>query len=93
MAASLPMVVTDVGGNSEAVTDGVTGYVVPPHSPQRLAEALARLGSDADLRRAFGDAGRARVEAEFSLGRCVDQYAALYVELVERSRPAADADS
>ena len=42
MAAGLPMIVTDVGGNPEAVLDGETGLVVPPAIRQRLAEAVLK---------------------------------------------------
>ena len=43
MRAGLPMVVTDVGGNAEAVVDGETGFVVPPADPAALAAALLRV--------------------------------------------------
>jgi len=36
MAASLPVIATDVGGNREAVLDGITGWVVPPEDPKAL---------------------------------------------------------
>lgn len=45
-----PVVVTDVGSLSEMVEDGPTGLIVPPSDPQALANALARLLSDRDLR-------------------------------------------
>lgn len=46
MAADLPMILTDVGGNAEAVLDGETGIVVPPHDPVSLAEAIDRMLSN-----------------------------------------------
>lgn len=79
MAAGLPMVVTDVGGNAEAVLDGVTGYVVPAHNPERLAEALLSV-AQADDRALMGDRGRRRVEERFSMNSCIDAYEALYRE-------------
>lgn len=82
MAASLPTVVTDVGGNSEAVVDGVTGFVVPPVDRHAIAEALRRL-VDPALRLQMGQAGRARVGKEFSLERCVSHYDELYRALLE----------
>jgi glycosyltransferase involved in cell wall biosynthesis len=82
MAAGLPMVVTDVGGNAEAVLDGETGYVVPPRDAGRLAEAILRLAVDPNRRR-LGDAGKKRAEGLFSLSECVSGYEKIYRELAE----------
>jgi glycosyltransferase involved in cell wall biosynthesis len=89
MAASLPMVVTDVGGNAEAVIDGECGYVVPARNPAALALALGNLIGDADRRKAMGAAARRRVAAFFSLDICVAAYHALYEELWERRSHAS----
>ncbi len=58
-AHSLPVVAHDVGGVAEAVANGVTGLLVPPHRPALLTDALARLLTDAGLRRRLGEAGPA----------------------------------
>lgn len=87
MAAGLPMIVTDVGGNPEAVLDGETGFVVPPHDTAAIGKAILRLAPDPVLRQRLGAAGKARVEQNFSLERCVDAHEALYDELLVR-RPA-----
>lgn len=87
MAAGLPMVVTRVGGNPEAVIDGDTGLVVEPRDSAGLAEALVRLAEDAALRRRLGAAARRRVEADFSLARCRDRYERLYASLVDIEGP------
>ncbi len=78
MAAGLPLVVTDVGGNSEAVVDRETGLVVPAHDPARLADAIAELAGSEALRRKFGATGAARARANFTLEASVDKYDALY---------------
>lgn len=78
MAAGLPMVVTDVGGNSEAVLDGLTGYVVAPREPARLGNALLSLASDEIKRKQFGAEGRSRIQKMFSLDACIDRYMELY---------------
>tara|TARA_R110002072_G_scaffold728_4_gene5788 strand:+ start:264107 stop:264589 length:483 start_codon:yes stop_codon:yes gene_type:complete len=80
MAAGLPMVVTDVGGNAEAVLDGITGYVVPAHNPECLADALLKVAL-ADDRALMGDRGRVRVAEKFSMSSCIDAYEALYREV------------
>ncbi len=58
-AHSLPVVAHDVGGVSEAVIDGQTGLLVPPHRPAQLAAAFEKLIHDAPLRHRLGTAGRA----------------------------------
>ena len=78
MASGLPMIVTDVGGNAEAVLDGECGIVVPPHDPARLADAIVRLANDPSLRARFGSAGRRRMAEHFALDRSIGAYDVLY---------------
>ena len=84
MTAGLPMIVTDVGGNPEAVLHGETGLVVPSRDPTALGDAVLRLARDPELRRRLGSAGRRRVKQEFSVERCVDSHTSLYEELLAR---------
>jgi glycosyltransferase involved in cell wall biosynthesis len=84
MAAGLPVVATDVGGVSELVQPEKTGLLVRPSSPPALAAALARLLDDAEMRRALGRAGRARVCQDFSLAAMLRQYQRLFDELLAR---------
>jgi glycosyltransferase involved in cell wall biosynthesis len=65
MATGLPVVVTDVGGMPEAVTDGVEGFVVPPRDPASLAHAILRLVEDRPGAVAMGARGRERILADF----------------------------
>jgi glycosyltransferase involved in cell wall biosynthesis len=69
MAFARPVVATRAGGIPEAVTDGVTGRVVPARDPQALATALADLLGDAARRAAYGAAGRARFLERFTAER------------------------
>jgi glycosyltransferase involved in cell wall biosynthesis len=78
MAARLPVVGTRAGGIPEAIDDGKTGLLAPVRAPAELGAALAKLIADPALRRTMGDAGRARVEAEFALDACAATYARLY---------------
>ncbi len=57
-AHGLPVVAHNVGGVAEAVQDGVTGLLVPPHRPAQLAAAFEQLIFDPALRRKLGEAGR-----------------------------------
>lgn len=79
MAAALPMVVTSVGGNAEAVVDSSTGYVVPPKAPELLADALVKISNHTD-RESMGQRARFRAENYFSLESCIDAYEEMYRE-------------
>ena len=85
MACALPVVATDVGGTREAVRDGIEGYLVPPRDPKAAAAALRTFWSDPGLRDRMGAAGRARVEAEFTIERMTDQWVELYERVVRES--------
>lgn len=82
MAAGLPMVVTDVGGNSESVVHGETGLIVPPRNPKTLGAAIVKLALDDDGRKRMGLAGRRRAEENFSIDHCVAKYDSAYQSLV-----------
>jgi glycosyltransferase involved in cell wall biosynthesis len=71
MACSRAVVGTLAGGLPEAIADGETGRLVPPHDEAKLAGAIVELLRDEELRRRFGAAGRARVEREFSIDQLV----------------------
>lgn len=84
-ATGLPIVATDVGGNREVVVDGKTGFLVPPKDPKALAQAMLRLMNlPEEERRKMGEVARQHIEANFSLDRVVDQWEALYRELLTR---------
>ncbi|MFD5918907.1 glycosyltransferase [Kitasatospora sp. NPDC058201] len=60
MTSGLPAVVTRVGGMPEVLDDGDQGFLVPPGDPSALADALARLADDPELRTRLGAAARER---------------------------------
>ncbi|NEE02317.1 glycosyltransferase [Phytoactinopolyspora halotolerans] len=66
MACGRPVVGSAVGGLLDTVVPGVTGEVVPPHDPGRLAEVLRELIDDPDRRRAYGHAGVERARSRYS---------------------------
>jgi glycosyltransferase involved in cell wall biosynthesis len=82
MASSLPLIVTNVGGNAEAVQDGITGLVVPPADSEHLAEAILRIANNAVLRQQMGQAGQARVRRLFSIERTVEEHESQYLQLL-----------
>ena len=64
-ACGRPMVATDAAGCREVVHDGETGLLVPAADPKALAEAIAQLVRNSDLRAQMGARAREVVEAEF----------------------------
>jgi glycosyltransferase involved in cell wall biosynthesis len=73
MAHGRPVVAGDVGGLRDLVVHEETGLLVPPGDAVALRAALQRLLADADLRRRFGDAGRARISDHFTWQRFADE--------------------
>jgi glycosyltransferase involved in cell wall biosynthesis len=97
MACSKPVVATTVGGIPEVVVDGETGMLVEPRQPRQMASAIVRFLKSATARREMGAAGRARVEARFTVERMVAETMGVYERVVGRlrgagsgNRPAAD---
>lgn len=81
MASGLPVIVTDIGGNKEAVADGENGFVIKPGDGAALVKALMLLHDDADKRAAMSVASRRRVEQLFSLQSMIDRHDQLYTAL------------
>lgn len=82
MAMGLPVVATRVGGIAEAVIDGETGFLMKFGDVDGMAAGILRLWADANLREAFGKAGRLRATSEFSVEREVQEWAGLYRRLI-----------
>lgn len=83
MAASLPVVTTQVGGVPEVVADGQTGLLVPPKDADALAQALFTLVESASLRRQFGMAGMRRVREQFDIMLTQQKTVGLYGRLLQ----------
>ena len=89
MASKLPMVVTDVGGSSEAVVDGLTGFVVPKKSPSLLSIALLKLINDPELRKKMGLNGHKRFSEKYSIDKCAEKYVDLYAQIFNAEKTDA----
>jgi glycosyltransferase involved in cell wall biosynthesis len=85
MAHRLPVVVTAAGGPLEVIEDDVSGFLIPPRDPDRLADAVVRLANDSELRRRLGDGARRRVEENFSEEKMVDGILSVYRSVSGRS--------
>jgi len=84
MAAGLPVIATDVGGNAEAVEHGEQGLIVPFGDRPAMVDALIKLGSDPAERARMGRQGLPRVEKAFTIRRMLSQFEDLYKELLGR---------
>jgi glycosyltransferase involved in cell wall biosynthesis len=83
LAARRPVVATDVGGVSDVVDEGRSGFLVEAGDVAAVASALERLAADPALREAFGEHGRSDVVARYSVPRLVDDVDRLYRGLLE----------
>ena len=83
MHAGLPAVVTDVGGNREAMVNGETGYMVPPADAEALAEKIATLLTHQQLAASMGQAGQRRVRERFLVETMAQANQQLYETLLQ----------
>ena len=88
MAAARPVVVTDVGGAREAVSDGETGFIVPAGDDENMAARIVKLLQEPARARMMGERGRAVVEEKFSCPAQVERTTALYERLLMRPSKA-----
>jgi len=87
LALQKPVVATNVGGIPEIVQDGLAGFLVPPGSPEALAERILLLLRSPATADRFGKAGRRRVEEAFDVAKMIEEYQSLY-----ESRPMYQAE-
>jgi glycosyltransferase involved in cell wall biosynthesis len=85
MAAGLPVITTDRGSIKEMIADRENGFIISPHSPHEIAEKIALLVEDKDLRGRMGDVSHRIVREKFTLNQYVDGV----VEVIERSTNAS----
>jgi glycosyltransferase involved in cell wall biosynthesis len=89
MASSLPVVATDVGGNAEAVKEGITGFIVPAEDPGALSAAILRLLSNPSRAKAMGAAGRDLAAEKFTTEAMMNQIAGAYRHLISAEQAAS----
>ena len=87
MAAAKPVVATRVGGVSELVEDGNSGYTVAPGDVEGMARHILELLDSASLRRRMGEHAR-QLAGRFQLETVAAQYRQLYYQVAGRTIPA-----
>ncbi len=86
-AMALPIVATNVYGIPDVVLDGHTGLLTPSRDPRALADALAKLVEDSEMRHTLGEAGREYVASQYDWQQNTAQMDTLY-ERVSNQRLA-----
>lgn len=90
MASGLPVVATSVGGNAELVKPGMTGMLVPPSEPDRMAAAIADYCRLPDMASRHGTRARSQVIASHSLPAMARGYLAVYDALTQPEAPCVE---
>lgn len=86
MSAALPIVATPCGDIERMVTDGATGYVVPPGDVGAMADRIVTLAGSGELRARLGDAGRRVVEGSYASGQLAGRLLEVYQSIAKRRR-------
>ena len=81
LATGVPVVATRVGGTPAVVDEGETGFLVQVGDIEAMADRLARLAADRDLRQRLGRTGAERMRERYGLERMVDEVERLYERL------------
>ncbi|MBW1833827.1 MAG: glycosyltransferase family 4 protein [Deltaproteobacteria bacterium] len=83
MRAGLPVIVSDVGGVSEAVVDEKTGFLIPRKDNKTLQNRLKILIADPEKRKKMGKAGRESYEKNFTFNKMAEKTLQVYEEVLD----------
>ena len=84
MAAGLPIVATNVGGNAELVKDGYNGFIVEPKDIIGMRDAMLKIIEDKDLAKRMGEVNRKTAFSKYGIENTIKKYESLYVQGLER---------
>lgn len=79
MAAGIPSIATNVGGNPELIHDNVNGLLIPPQAPEQLAVAMETILDNQALAKRFGEQAKQMAVDNFSLTKMTAVTEALYL--------------
>jgi colanic acid/amylovoran biosynthesis glycosyltransferase len=80
-ACGLPVVAADVGGVSESLVDGVTGFLCKPGNPPDIAQAIIKMIEQPQLITEFGKKGRDFIEKRFEISAMINSFVSIYEKL------------
>ena len=80
--SSLPVIATNVGGNSESVRNNINGFLVAKGNYKELSEKIVYLFDNPNIRKRMGEEGYRIVSQEFSIEKCIKEYKNLYNKLI-----------
>ncbi|MCH5229164.1 MAG: glycosyltransferase family 4 protein [Muribaculaceae bacterium] len=83
-ASSLPIITTDSIGCRDTVEHGKNGFIVPAHSPEKLAEALRTLIENKELREEMGAYSRKKAEKDYNVEDVAEKHMEIYTNLSQR---------
>jgi glycosyltransferase involved in cell wall biosynthesis len=86
MCAGIPVVASDVGGNSELVENGKSGFLFESNLLEGLKECIGKLASDDSLRKSMGERGKKIAEEGFSVPVMVKKYEQIYMEWFKKRK-------
>lgn len=84
LAANLPVVATNVGGNKDLVIQEKNGYILDDHAPSSLTQGIEMLIQDSKLRSNMGDESRKLVESEYNPEIFLNRHLAIYKQTIEK---------
>jgi glycosyltransferase involved in cell wall biosynthesis len=85
MASGVPVVATRVGGVPEIVTDGITGLLIPPSNPEKIAWAVIEILNNKELYSKFSTNCRERAKL-FSLDKMIKDTESLYLDEIFKNK-------
>jgi glycosyltransferase involved in cell wall biosynthesis len=88
-ASGLPLIGTDIPGCRMIIRSGINGVLVPPKSPEAIADTIVNLLSRPDVMANYGHASRRIAETEYSEQKIVSQYLSLYLDVAAFDIPGS----
>jgi glycosyltransferase involved in cell wall biosynthesis/GT2 family glycosyltransferase len=82
MACGKPVIATSVGGTPEIIESGKSGILVPPENSSALLKVIIEALEDKEKLNSLAQAGKKRIEEDFSIEKCTNNIEALYKEIL-----------